>query len=132
MKELITNVKFVKEYDSKFGKLYSFKVEYAGRSAFYSSKSQDQTKFVAGQEAEFTEETKTSSNGTYLVIKPPMQNKQSNFGKALSKEKTRYSGFAVSYAKDLLVAGRITKEELADQAWILFELMVAMDKTIES
>jgi hypothetical protein len=132
MKELITDVKFVKEYDSKFGKLFSFKVSYAGRTAFYSSKTMEQTKFVAGNEAEFTEETKTSDKGTYLVIKPPIQNKQSNFGKALTKEKTKYSGFAVSYAKDLLVAGRISKEELADQAWILFELMVAMDKTIES
>ena len=131
MKELITDVKFVKEYESKFGILYSFKVSYAGRTAFYSSKSKDQTKFVAGQEAEFTEETKTGKTGTYLVIKPPMQNRQSNFGKALTREKSRYSGFAVSYAKDLLVAGRINKEELADQAWILFELMVEMDKTLE-
>lgn len=131
MKALITKVTFTKEYDSKFGKLYSFKVEYDGRSAFYSSKSKDQTKFVAGQEAEFTEETKTSTNGTYLVIKPPMKNSQSNFGKALNKEKSRYSGFAVSYAKDLVVGGRIQKEELAPMAWILFELMVEMDKTLE-
>jgi hypothetical protein len=131
MKELITNVTFTKEYESKFGKLYSFKVEYAGRTAFYSSKSRDQTKFVAGQEAEFTEETKTSDKGSYLVVKPPMQNRQSNFGKALNKEKSRYSGFAVSYAKDLVVGGRIQKEELATMAWILFELMVEMDKTLE-
>lgn len=131
MKELITDVKFVKEYESKFGKLYSFKVSYAGRTAFYSSKKMDQTTFIVGKEAEFTEESKTSTNGSYLVIKPPQKSGQSNFGKALNKEKSRYSGFAVSYAKDLLVAGRITKEELADQAWILFELMVAMDKTLE-
>lgn len=132
MKALITDVQFQKEYDSKFGKLYSFKVSYDGKTAYYSSKSKDQTKFIAGKEAEFTEEAKTTNNGTYLVIKPPVQNKQSNFGKALNKEKSRYSGFAVSYAKDLLVAGRISREELADQAWILFELMVAMDKTLES
>jgi hypothetical protein len=132
MKELITSVKFTKEYDSKFGKLYSFKVEYAGRTAFYSSKSKDQTKFVAGQEAEFTEETKTTDKGSYLVIKPPMQNRQSNFGKALNKEKSRYSGFAVSYAKDMAVAGRIQTTELATYAWILFDLMVEMDKTLES
>jgi hypothetical protein len=132
MKELITNVKFMKEYDSKFGKLYSFKIEYAGRTAFYSSKSKDQTKFVIGQETEFTEETKTSDKGTYLIVKPPLQNRQSNFGKALNKEKSRYSGFAVSYAKDMAVAGRIQTTELADYAWILFDLMVEMDKTLES
>lgn len=132
MKALITGVKFIKEFESKFGKLYSFKVEYEGRTAFYSSKSKDQNKFREGQEAEFTEETKTSEKGSYLVIKPPLKNGQSNFGKALTREKTKYSGFAVSYAKDLLVAGRISKEELAPQAWILFELMVEMDKTLES
>jgi hypothetical protein len=132
MKSLITDVKFLKEYTSKFGTLYSFKVSYDGRSAYYSSKSKDQTKFVAGQEAEFTEEVKTGSNDTYTVIKPPMQNKQSNFGKALKKEQTHYSGFATSYAKDLVVAGKIPFEDLATEAWILFELMVAMDKSIES
>lgn len=131
MKAKITGVEFKKEYDSKFGKLYSFKVDYDGRSAYYSSKSKEQTKFVVGQEAEFIEETKTTANGTYIVIKPPMQNKQSNFGKALNKEKSRYSGFAVSYAKDMAVAGRIQTTELSQYAWILFELMVEMDKTLE-
>lgn len=132
MKALIQDVKFLKEFETKFGILYSFKVQYDGRTGFYNSKSKDQKKFVIGQEAEFTEETKTGSKGDYIVIKPPMQNRQSNFGKALNKEKSRYSGFAVSYAKDLLVAGRINRNELADQAWILFDLMVEMDKTLES
>lgn len=132
MKALITDVKFTKEYDSKFGKLYSFKISYDGRSGYYSSKYKDQTKFIAGQETEFTEETKTNTNGTYIVVKPPVKNGQSNFGKALNKEKSRYSGFAVSYAKDLVVSGRIMPTELATQAWILFELMVEMDKTLES
>lgn len=137
MKAIIQEVKFHKEKESQFGKMFTFKIKYDDKVAFYTSKSKDQTKFVAGQEAEFTEEEKTytDNNGnpaSFWVIKPPTQNRQSNFGKALKKEQTRYSGFAVSYAKDLLVAGRITKDELADQAWILFELMVAMDKSIES
>jgi hypothetical protein len=132
MKELITDVKFQKEYENKFGKFYSFKVNYCGRSAYYSSKKKDQTTFVAGQESEFTEETKTSNNGTYLIIKPLNPNKQSNFGKALKKEQTRYSGFAVSYSKDLVCAGKLPLEELSLHAWTLFELMVAMDKSIES
>lgn len=131
MKALITEVKYLKEFETKFGPLHSFKVTYDGRTAYYNSKSKDQTKFVSGQEAEFTEETKTGNNGTYIVIKPPMQNRQSNFGKALTREKSKYSGFAVSYAKDLVVAGRLNREELADYAWILFDLMVEMDKTLE-
>jgi hypothetical protein len=137
MKAVITEVVFKKEIDGQYGKLYSFNVKYDNEIAVYRSKSKDQKKFIAGHEAEFTEETQTYTDKqgnlqSYKVIKPVMQNKQSNFGKALNKEKSRYSGFAVSYAKDLLVAGRINRDELADQAWILFDLMVEMDKTLES
>jgi hypothetical protein len=137
MKATIAEVKFIKEFDSKFGKLYSFHVKYDDIVAVYNSKSKDQKKFIPGEEAEFTEETKTYTDKQgnlkeYIVIKPPMQNRQSNFGKALSKEKSRYSGFAVSYSKDLAVAGRIQMTELSDYAWILFDLMVEMDKTLES
>lgn len=136
MKAVIQEVVFKKEFDSKFGKLYSFHVKYDDQVAVYNSKSKDQKKFIAGEEAEFTEETKTYTDKQgnlkeYLVIKPPTQNRQSNFGKALSKEKSRYSGFAVSYAKDMAVAGRIQVTELSDYAWILFDLMVEMDKTLE-
>jgi len=137
MKAIITEVIFKKEIDGKYGKLYSFNVKYDDQVAVYRSKYKDQKKFIPGQEAEFTEEKQTYTNKQgnlqeYNIIKPLIQNRQSNFGKALNKEKSRYSGFAVSYAKDLLVAGRINRDELADQAWILFELMVSMDKTLES
>jgi hypothetical protein len=132
MKELITDVKFLKEGENKYGKYYSFKVQYNGRTAYYNSKRQDQTNFVKGQESEFTEETKTGTNGDYLIVKPLNQNKQSGWGKALKKEQTRYSGFAVSYSKDLVCAGKLPLEDLPDHAWTLFELMVAMDKSIEA
>ena len=136
MKAIIQEVTYSKEFESKYGTMYVFRVKYDDQVAIYNSKSKDQKKFIAGQEAEFTEETKTytAKDGTvkeYLVIKPPTQNRQSNFGKALSKEKSRYSGFAVSYAKDMAVAGRIQVTELSDYAWILFDLMVEMDKTLE-
>lgn len=138
MKAVITEVKFLKEIDGQFGKIYSFQVNYDDERAIYRSKYKDQKKFIPGEEAEFTEEIqtytdkKTGELKEYKVIKPINQNKQSNFGKALKKEQARYSGFAVSYAKDLVVAGRLQREELPDYAWILFELMVAMDKSIES
>lgn len=61
----------------------------------------------------------------------PKQNRQSSFGKALTKEQARYSGFAVSYAKDLVVSGKLELGELSDYAWILFDLMVEMDKSLE-
>jgi len=137
MKALITEVKFRKEFDSKFGKLYSFNVKYDDVVAVYNSKYKDQKKFIPGEEAEFTEETKTYTDKEgiekeYIVIKPPIQQRQSNFGKALGKEKARYSAMAVSYSKDLVIGGRIQIGELPDYAWIMFELMNEMDKSFET
>jgi hypothetical protein len=137
MRATITEVIFRKEIDGKFGKLYSFIVKYDEKVAVYRSKNKDQKKFIPGQEAEFTEETQTSIDKTtgetkeYLVIKPVYQGRQSSYGKELKKEQSRYSGFAVAYAKDLVVAGRLNKEELPEYATVLFELMVSLDKSIE-
>ena len=80
------------------------------KRAVYSSKYKDQKNFVKGQEAEFTEEQKTFVNQegksiVYNVIKPPQKQKNSNFGKALTREQSRYSGFSESYVKDLLACG---------------------------
>ena len=138
MKAVIQEVKFIKEYTDKFGKKYSFNIKYDNQLAVYSSKSKDQNNFVAGKEAEFTEETRTfkdkntGEDKPYIVIKPLYQNRQSNYGKALGKEQSRYSGFAVAYAKDLVVAGRLNKEELSEYATVLFDLMVTLDKRLES
>lgn len=137
MKAVITEVVFSKEFDTKFGKLYSFNVKYDNERAVYRSKYKDQKKFISGQETEFTEEDATykDKNGEiqhYKVIKPILQQRQSNFGKALGKEQSRYSGFAVSYAKDLVVNGRIDIKELSEYATVLFDLMVALDKSLES
>lgn len=147
MKATITEVKFSKEFPSKFGikkdpkdetgTMYSFHVKYDNIVAIYNSKYKDQKKFIPGQEAEFTEETKTYTDKQgnlveYFVIKPILQNRQSSFGKALTKEKSKYSGFAVSYAKDLVVSGRLDRDELPVYATMLFELMVDLDKSLES
>jgi len=135
MKALIKDVKFQKEYESNFGTMYLFIVSYNDKKGYYNSKSKDQTHFVKGKEAEFTEETKTRTKdgveSSFIVIKPPQGQRQSNFGKALKKEQSKYSGFAVSYSKDLVIAGKIELADLGDYAWILFDLMVEMDKTIE-
>jgi len=137
MKAVIDEVTFSKEIDSKFGKLYSFKVKYDGEVAIYRSKNRDQKNFIPGKEAEFTEETQSykDKNGVeqhYKVVKLINQNRQSNFGKALQKEQARYSAMCVSYAKDLVIAGRIQLSELQDYSWVMFELIREMDKTLDS
>jgi len=146
MKALITNVVFNKEFESQHGTLYGFTITYDDKKAFYKSKSRDQKKFIKGQEAEFTEEKIIKGGKEYLIIKPVYNKGQSNYGKALSREQSKYSGFADSYVKDLIVAGVIKPEKDASdeehndivmatwkkRAFEIFEHMVELDKTLQS
>ena len=132
MKALITKVTFKDEKETKFGMQYTFLVEYDGKKAYYNSKKKDQTKFVEGQEAEFTETEHTSGKGnTYYIVKPEYKGGNSNFGRQLQREQSKYSGFAVSYAKDLVIADKIGFEQLLPAAQKMFDFMVALDKSIE-
>lgn len=137
MKATIKTVTFKKERDTQFGKMYNFEVTYNDKKAVYSSKYKDQRSFVVGQEAEFTEEQRdyTGTDGntfTYTIIKPIKQQRQSNFGKALTREQSRYSGFAMSYAKDLVVGGRIQLDDMLMWTEMMFGKMVELDKSLES
>ena len=151
MKALITKTEYKKEVPSKFGTLYSHAVHYDGKTAFYTAKSKEQTFFVPGKEAEFTEEKRTyqkkdGTKGEFLVIKPDRPQRQSNFGKALKKEQSRYSGFAESYVKDMMIAGVIKPEiteadiehnEVVIMTWKkmsfgVFEHMVELDAQLEN
>jgi len=129
MKELIKDVKFNKELDSG---VYSFKVTYNNKTAYYYTKNKGQNYFVPGQEAEFTEEKRTSQNGSYLVVKPIRANKQSNYGKALNREQSKYSGFAMAYSKDLVVAGKIDLEQMYAEAQCMVDWMFEADKNLSS
>lgn len=132
MKAKITNVTFKKEYESKYGMMYGFSVEYDGKSAYYSSKKKDQTKFVKGQEAEFTEEQRKNEKGKeYTVIKPIYAMGNSNFGKQLKREQSKYSGFATSYVKDLIIAGKLEMKDWESASKKIALFMVNLDKEIE-
>jgi len=146
MKALIKEVLFNKEFESQHGTLYGFTITYDDKKAFYKSKSKDQKKFIKGQEAEFTEETITKDGKKYLIIKPVYNRGQSNYGKALNREQSKYSGFSDSYVKDMLVNGILQPEETEEnvknndivmvtwkkRAFEIFEHMVQLDKTLQS
>lgn len=134
MKAVITKVTFKDERDGKFGKQFNFEIEYNGKRAYYTSKSRDQQKFAEGQECEFTEEKRTSAKGNeYFIVKPIyLQGGNSNYGKALKREQSRYSGFAVSYVKDLIVSGHVELDDWAGMSSMIFEHMVDLDKSIQS
>jgi hypothetical protein len=133
MKAKITKVEFVKTYDTKHGEMFLHRVEYDGKEALYSSKKKDQNKFTAGQEAEFNEEKRTNKAGTgFLVIKPVYaQGGNSNYGRQLKREQSKYSGFAVSYVKDLIIAGKIDIGQWKDASKDICMFMVNLDKEIE-
>lgn len=111
--------------------MHGFKVSYEDKTAYYSSKKKEQDFFVEGKEVEFVEEVRQGKNGNYLVVKPVKNNPMSNFGKQMKKEQSRYSGFAMAYAKDLVTGGRLPIDMMYDEATRMFRFMVELDKTIE-
>lgn len=137
MKALIDNVQFNKEFESKFGTLYNFTVSWYDENeqiqkGFYSSKKREQDKFKPGEESEFNIEEKKNDKGTYYVIKPISKGQFSGFNRNLKKEQSRYSGFAVSYCKDLIVSGHLPIEQWEKASKKIFNFMVELDKSIES
>jgi len=130
MKALITSVNYQKEIETKFGITHIFRVGYDGKDATYFSKKKEQDVFVVDKESEFTETVKTSDQyGEQITIKPIMA---SNFGRQTKREQSKYSGFAMSYAKDLVIGGRISLKEMPKYTKAMFNLMVELDKTLES
>ena len=134
MKAKITKVKFIKEYETKHGVMFLHSIEFDGKEALYSSKKKDQNKFTEGQEAEFSEEKRTNKEGkAFLIIKPVYANAgNSNYGRQLKREQSKYSGFAVSYVKDLIIAEKIPIDQWESASKKIFNFMVALDKSIEA
>lgn len=133
MKAKINRIDFQKEFETKFGVLYSHKIQYdEDKVGFYSSKKKEQNYFKVDQEAEFTEEFKESRQGPYTVIKPIRQGNFSDFNKNLKKEQSRYAGFAVSYCKDLIIAEKLKLDQWEPASKKIFNFMVQLDKSTEN
>lgn len=132
MKAIITKVTYKDERDGKFGKMYNFEIKYDGKTAYYTSKSKEQKKFIEGQECEFAEEKRTSKKGAaYFVVKPIYQTFSSGYGKALLREQSKYAGFSASYVKDLIVAGKLDIKSWETASKKIFIHMVELDKSIQ-
>ena len=131
MKAIIKKIDFLEEKDGNFGKQYNFRVSYDDKSAYYTSKQKEQQKFIVGEEAEFTEEKRSSKNGNdYYIIKPIYAKEFSNFNRAVKREQSKYSGFAMSYAKDLVVNNIIPIEMIEPYAKSMMDWMVEQDKKL--
>lgn len=135
MKAIIKKVEFIKESESKFGMMYNFKVSLNDGlndiTAYYTSKKREQDTFKEGVEAEFNLEEKEGKSGQkYYTIKPIKKFGSGNFGKALTREQSKYSGFAMSYAKDLVIADKIKLDQISEYTKKMFSLMVELDKSL--
>lgn len=130
MKTVIKKVEFIKETEGQFGAQFNFKITYGDKSAFYTSNSRDQKKFVEGVETEFNEESRLSKAGKkYNIVKPIYeQGGNSKWSKAIKVEQSKYSGFAMAYAKDLVVADKIEIEQMYVEAQRMIKWMVEKDK----
>jgi len=106
----------------------SFAIEFAnGDKGFYSTKSEDQTKFVVGAESEYEIESKQSKTGsTYFRITLPgeAQPFKPGGGKPPVDPKVQMIGFAMSYTKDLIVAGKIQMKDLPATFDVIYNEMI--------
>lgn len=130
MKAKITKIDFVQEIETKHGTMYKFNAHYNGKVGSFLSKKREQSSFKEGEEAEFTETSREYNGTTYFNIKKVSPYGQSNFNRRVKQEQSKYSGFAMSYAKDLVVAGKINETQMFSAAKKMLDWMVEQDKQL--
>lgn len=134
MKAVLKQIVFSKPVETKRGLRYRFDVKYdvdgKERIASFLSEEEDQKLFKEGEENEFIESTREYNNRTYYNIAPPKKKGSSNYGRNLQREQARYSGFAMSYAKDLVCESKIPFEDMYSEADKMHKWMVEKDKEL--
>lgn len=99
-----------------------------GDRGYYTSKNEDQKKFVVNQESEYLIEQKQGSKGTYYKISIPQADgggKSFGGGKVQVDPKVQMISFATSYVKDLVVSGKINMEDFEKQFNRIYNLMIS-------
>ena len=131
----VTQVAGSGTWEGKYGVMYKFEVAFEnGDAGQYLSKSQDQTKFKVGQEANYTIEGKEFNGQTFYTVKPVMQQQQ--FGGKPSYQKdpetekriTRMSVLKV--AGDLVINGEVKLHDLTKVASFLEQYVMTGEDTI--
>lgn len=84
-----------------------------GTKGFYTSKNSEQNKFTVGNVADFEIEAKQGSKGPYNKITIPNTGfKPGGGGRPQVDPKQQVATFAMSYCKDLIVAGKADLKEM--------------------
>ena len=119
----------------KYGTFYRFEIGFEnGDTGEYSSKSKEQTKFVMGQSATYTIESKEHNGKTYHTIKPAEQQQSGGGYQPRAKDPetdkriTRMSVLKV--ASDLVVNGEIKLHDITKVAIILEHYIMTGDDSM--
>lgn len=111
-----------------YGK-WSFNLEFEnGDRGYYNTKNGDQSYFIHGEVSDYMIEAKTSKSGsTYFVITHPEEKATAPAGGGFKKPdpKVQIIGFAMSYAKDLIVAGKVPLADLEKEFNRIHALMAS-------
>jgi hypothetical protein len=125
-------------WNSQYGLLYKFEVHFEnGEYGTYMSKSLEQNKFVVGQEATYTRDSKQSSNGAmYYTIKPVQPQQQFGGGgkpayqKDPETEKRIARMSVLKVAGDLVVNGVVKMHDLTKVASFLEQYVITGQDTM--
>lgn len=99
-----------------------------GDKGFYTSKNEDQKKFVVGQESEYLIEQKQGTKGVYYKISIPQAEgggKPFGGGKVQVDPKVQMISFAMSYTKDLIVGGKVQINDLEKEFMRIYNTMTS-------
>lgn len=112
-KDTYGNTSFIIEFDN-------------GDKGFYTSKVEDQKKFIIGNVADYEIEVKQGSKGPYNKITVPQTDKPAfGGGRAAVDPKVSMISFSMSYAKDLIVGGKVPIGDLDKEFNRIYNLMIS-------
>lgn len=111
-KDTYGNTSFIIEFDN-------------GDKGFYTSKTEDQKKFIIGNVADYEVEVKQGSKGPYNKITVPQQDGFGKPGKVLIEPRVQMISFSMSYCKDLIVAGKVSMPDLESQFNRIYSAMIS-------
>lgn len=108
----------------------SYSIEFENNDkGFFSTKDEDQKKFVIGQESEYNIEEKTGATGKvyHKITLPQSEQPAKSFGggKPAQDPKIQMISFSMSYTKDLVVAGKVPLADLAKEFNNIYNLMIS-------
>jgi len=107
----------------------SFAIDFEnGQGGYYSTKSPDAIKFVVGTEIEYNIEEKESKAGKkYFKITLPSEAAafKPSAGRPQVEPRIQMISFAMAYAKDLVVAGKVDMKSLSVTFDVIYNEMIS-------